>query len=164
MEKLEAVILLIVVLAGIAGLYYYFSASAGQATRMLKGCEGDYTLLLRLGGAKEGAEYQFRGINGYVELVDIEDGKARLLLDGQDTGYLGFQEIFLGKQAGIKMSTVDRNTAAFCMASTVPECVEYKWVAEETPEGDITGGRVCVRYISSAEFKFEQGGLNRAFG
>jgi len=46
MEKLEAIILIVVVLAGIAGLYYFFSAGAGQATRMLKGCEGDFTLQL----------------------------------------------------------------------------------------------------------------------
>ena len=163
MEKLEAVVLIIVVIAGLAGVYYFFSAGSGQATRMLKGCEGDYTLQLRLGGAKQGADYRFKGISGYVELVDIKSGKAMLNLDGQSTGYLGFGEIYLGQQAGIKMSTVDRTTAAFCMASTVPECIKYEWISEEKPDGSITGSRVCVQEASSADLKFGGAGHVRGF-
>ena len=163
MEKLEDVVLIAVVLAGVVGLYYFFSASAGEATRMLKGCEGDFTLMLRLGGAKESSDYRFKGISGIVKLVDIEDNKARFLLDGQDSGYLGFGDAFLGQQAGIKMSTVDKTTAAFCMASTVPECMEYAWIAEESPQGGITGSRVCVKYLSSADTKFGRTGQVRSF-
>ena len=163
MEKLEAIILIVVVLAGIAGLYYFFSVGAGQATRMLKGCEGDFTLQLRLGGAKESADYRFKGISGNVRLIDIQDGKAKFILDGQETPFMGFGESFLGRQAGIKMSTVDRTTVAFCMASTVLECVKYEWITVEKPDGGITGGRECVQYASSADMKFERVGHVRSF-
>jgi hypothetical protein len=163
MKKLEAIVLIVVVLAGLAGIYYFFSAGAGQATRMLKGCEGDYTLQLRIGGAKQGADYRFKGISGHVELLDIKGGKALLSLDGENTGYLGFGEVYLGKQAGIKMSSVDKTTSAFCMASTVEECVKYEWLAEELPDGSITGSRVCVQYASSADMKFGKAGHVRGF-
>ena len=163
MEKLEAIILIIIVLAGAAGLYYFFSAGAGQATRILKGCEGDFTLQLRLGGSKEAADYRFKGIGGNVRLAAIQDRKAKFILDGQETPFLGFGESFLGSQAGIKLSTVDKTTAAFCMASTVPECVQHEWITEEKPGGGITGSRECVQYASSADTKFKEGGHVRGF-
>ena len=163
MEKLEAIVLIIVILTGLAGVYYFFSAGSGQATRMLKGCEGDYTLQLRIGGDKQGADYRFKGIGGHVELLDIKDKKAMLSLDGQNSGYLGFGEVYLGQQAGIKMSSVDKTTAAFCMASTVPECIKYEWISEERPDGSITGSRVCVQESSSADLKFGKAGHVRGF-
>jgi len=156
MEKLEAVILIIVVLVGLGGMYYFFTASSGEATRMLVGCEGDFTLQLRLGGARESADYRFKGISGTVQLLDIEENKAKLLLDGQETPYLEFQDIFLGKQAGIKMSKIGRTTVSFCMASTVPECVAYVWDLDAKT-------KICKEMRSSADSKFEQGGRSAVF-
>ena len=73
MEKLEATILILVVLVGLGGMYYFFTASSGEATRMLVGCEGDFTLQLRLGGSRESADYRFKGIGGTVQILDIEE-------------------------------------------------------------------------------------------
>jgi len=156
MGKLEAVVLIVVLLVAAGGLYYFF-ASTGKATRTLLGCEGDFTAQLRLGGAKESTDYRFKGIHGTVRLLDIEDGKAKFLIDGtEETPYLGFQEIFLGSQCGIKMSKISRTTAMFCLASTVPECVAHIWDPQ-------VGTRVCVEYRSSADYKFESGGHSRAW-
>ena len=156
MEKLEAFVLIVVVLVGLGGMYYFLTAGTGEATRRLVGCEGDYTLQLRLGGARESAEYRFKGISGTVQILDIEEGKAKLLVDGQETPFLGFQDIFLGKQAGIKMSKVGRTTASFCMASTVPECVGHTWDLEAKT-------RICSDIRSSADSKFEKGGRSATF-
>jgi len=156
MEKLEAFVLIVVVLVGLGGMYYFLTAGTGEATRRLVGCEGDYTLQLRLGGARESADYRFKGISGTVQILDIEEGKAKLLVDGQETPFLGFQDIFLGKQAGIKMSKVGRTTASFCMASTVPECVGHTWDLESKT-------RICSDIRSSADSKFEKGGRSATF-
>lgn len=146
MEKLEAVVLIAVLLAAAGGLFYFF-AGTGEATRTLTGCEGDFTAQLRLGGAKESVDYRFKGIHGTVRLLDIEGETAKFLIDGYETPYLGFGEIFLGAQCGIKMSKVSRTTVMFCLASTVPECVAYIWDTQAKT-------RVCVETRSSADSKF----------
>jgi hypothetical protein len=156
MEKLEATILILVVLVGLGGMYYFFTASSGGATRMLVGCEGDFTLQLRLGGARESADYRFKGIGGTVQILDIEESKAKFLLDGVETPYLGFQDVYLGQQAGIKMSKTGKTTVSFCMASTVPECVAYVWDLDAKT-------KICKEVRSSADYKFEQGGRSAAF-
>ena|GEM_PF-4777912 len=156
MEKLEAFILIVVLLVAAGGVYYFFTAGAGEATRMLVGCTGDFTLQLRLGGARESADYRFKGIHGTVRILDIEEDKAKFMLDGQETPYLGFGDVFLGTQAGIKMSKVGRTTVSFCMASTVPECVAYTWDEE-------AGTRICREIRSSADEKFQRGGRSSLF-
>lgn len=150
MDKLESVIFAAVLFFAVGGLMYMFTSGAGEATRMLKGCKGGDIMQLTFTGLNPNTigEYQFRGLTGSIELLDIKDGKARFSVDGQYTPYLGFGDVWLGEQIGIKMSELSKRDVSFCLASTVPECSEYIWNIDSKQ-------RECRRWASQADMMFE---------
>lgn len=149
MDKLEAIILIIVVLAAIIGLYYIY-ASTGEAVRRLPGCEGGYTMRLTTIGLSPtlSDEYHFRGIDGTIELVSLRGDKAKLLVDGVETPYLGFSQTWFGEKVAVQMSEVKSDSASFCLASNQPTCVDYVWNYD-------TKKRECRRWISQAETLYD---------
>jgi hypothetical protein len=172
MEKLEAIILIAVVLAGAAGLYYFFAAGAGQATRMLPTCTGDMTGNLYLGRfegtGREDLECRTRGSvmhTAKVQLIAVEDDTVYLAINGEQTGPLTEGDVFLPQNSycGIKIDEIRgrNNYVQFCMADTEPVCVKYDWIAEETAGGDISGTRQCSEWLSSADTKFGLEGQGR---
>ena len=145
MDKLEAILLIIVVLAAVGGLYYIY-AGTGEAIRTLPGCEGGFTMLLTGVGLNPtlSGPYHFRGVSGTVELLDIQSEKAKLLVDGVATPFLGFRQIWFGDKVAIRMSEVKRDSVSFCLASNAVECNEYVWNYD-------TKRRECRRWISQAD-------------
>ena len=169
MEKLEAVILIVVVLTGAIGLYYFFSTGAGQATRMLPTCEGDLTGSMYFGSIPDTGQTKFtcrtHGETAEIQLIGIEDGAVYLAVNGEQTGPLGEGAVFLPQNSycGIKIDEIREREkyVQFCMASTKPECARYEWVSEEKAGGGITGTRECVEWLSSADTKFKLTGQGR---
>lgn len=149
MDKLESVIFAVVLFFAVGGLMYMFTSGTGEATRMLKGCKGGDIMQLTFAGLNPNTigEYQFRGMTGSVELLDIKDGKGRFSVDGQYTPYLGFGDVWLGEQIGIKMSELSKRDVSFCLASTIPECSEYIWNIDSKQ-------RECRRWESQADLMF----------
>lgn len=148
MDKTEAIVLIVIVLAAVIGLYYIY-AGTGEAIRMLPGCEGGYTMRLTTVGLKPTLtdKYHFRGISGTVELLSIREDKAKLNVDGVETPYLGFRQTWFGDKVAVKMSDVTPNSASFCLASNAAECTDYVWSYE-------TRRRECRRWISQADLLY----------
>ncbi|MEM4263901.1 MAG: hypothetical protein QW666_03340 [Candidatus Woesearchaeota archaeon] len=149
MDRLEAIILIVVILAAVIGLYYIY-AGTGEAIRMLPGCEGGYTLRLTTVGLKPtlSDEYHFRGLTGTVELIGIKGDKAKLVIDGVETPYLGFQQVWFGDKVAVKMSEVKPSSVSFCLASNVATCTEYVWNYE-------TKRRECKSWTSQADVLYK---------
>lgn len=149
MDKLESVIFGAVLLFAVGGLFYMHNFGAGEATKMLKGCKGGDVMQLSFTGLSPNTvgEYQFRGMKGVVELLDVKDGKARFSVDDKYTPYLGFGDVWLGEQVGIKVSELSKRDVSFCLASTLPECSEYIWNID-------TRQRECRRWASQADLMF----------
>ncbi|MBN1644930.1 hypothetical protein JW851_02740 [Candidatus Woesearchaeota archaeon] len=148
-RKLEALIFVAVLAVAIGGMYFAYYGT-GQAVRRLPACVGGYVIPhLSFTGLSPNylAEYKFRGIQGSVELIDIQDQKARFKVDGVMTDYIGLTEVWLGEQVGIKVGDISRNSVGICLASTVPECVDYYWDLD-------TRQKECGKWQSQADYIF----------
>ena len=148
MEKLEAILLIVVLVAAVVGLYYIY-AGTGEAVRTLPGCKGGYTMKLLATGTRPiiSDKYHFRGASGTIELAGMLNNRAKLRVDGVDTPYLGFREVWVGDKIGVKMSEVTRDSASFCLASNTAECTDYAWNYD-------TKRRECGRWTSQVELLF----------
>ncbi len=149
MEKLEAVIFVAVLAVAIGGMYFAYFGT-GQAIKRLPACNGGFIIPhMSFTGlsANYFAEYKFRGIEGTVELVDIKGPGARFNVDGVLTPYLELTNSWLGEQVGIKVGDISRNSVSVCLASTVPECVDYYWDLD-------TRKKECGQWTSQADSLF----------
>jgi len=148
MDKLESVIFAAVLFFAVSGLLYMYTT--GEATRTIKGCKGGDTMQLTFTGLNPNTlgAYQFRGMTGAVELLDIQEGKAKFNVDGTYTPYLGVGDVWLGEKIGVKMGDLSKRDVSFCLASTVPECAEYIWNIDAKE-------RTCGRWSSQADEMFD---------
>jgi hypothetical protein len=149
MRKLEALIFVAVLAVAIGGLYFAYYGT-GQAIKRLPACNGGYIIAqMSFTGLAPNyfAEYKFRGIQGEIELVDIKGPGARFSVDGVLTHYLELTDSWIGEQVGIKVGDISRNSVSICLASTMPECVDYYWDLD-------TKKRECGQWTSQAESLF----------
>ncbi|MBD3361421.1 hypothetical protein GF358_01380 [Candidatus Woesearchaeota archaeon] len=148
-RRLEAVVFVAVLLVAIGGLYFAYSGT-GQAVRQLSGCKGGYVIpYMSPSGlsASYSQDFQFRGIEGNVMLLDIKNRKAAFRVNGVETPYLGYGQTFIGEQVGIKVGDISSNHVGICLASTVPDCADYYWDID-------TKSRECGQWTSQAEELF----------
>lgn len=149
MKNIEALVFIVVIVIAIGGMYFAYSG-AGQAVRRLPGCSGGYIIpYLGFGGlsAVQMHEFKFRGQTGIVELVGIREGKAMFKVNGVITPYIGLGEFWLGEEVGVKVGNIDSRSVGVCLASAVPECVDYYWDLD-------TRKRECGRWTTQAEELF----------
>lgn len=149
MGKLEAVIFIAVIFIAMGGLYLAYSGT-GQAIRKLPGCSGGYVIPY-LGvssmSASQAHDFQFRGLRGSVELVSVKERKAMFRVNGVSTPYIGLGEFWIGDEIGVKVGEINSRSVGVCLASGVPECVDYYWDLDSRQ-------RECGRWTTQADELF----------
>jgi len=148
MDKTEAFIFILVIAIAVGGMYFIYSGT-GEATRRMGVCEGGYTAQLTFSGLSQNyiSEYKFRGLEGVIELVDIKENRAMFKVNNIITPYLALGESWIGDQIGIKVGKIDVRSVGVCLASAVPECVDYYWDID-------TMQRECGQWASQADYMF----------
>jgi len=149
MKKLEAFIFIAVLLVAIGGLFYLYQGT-GQAVRRLPACSGGYIIpYMSFSGLAPNyiEEFKFRGIEGVIELVDIKEEKAMFKVNGVMTPYLGLTESWIGETVGVKVGNIDSRSVGVCLASSVPECVDYYWDLNSRQ-------RECGNWQSQTDYMF----------